>query len=90
MQRKMGVPKNRLRELRKNYDYGISQKDLAGLCGVLPRSYGRWENWSSRGAAPIPSACAIVLCQYFNCSLDYLYCLTDDPTPPPKLHCFKR
>lgn len=84
MQRKMGVPKNRLLQLRKEHDYGISQQKLADLCGVTQRSYGRWENWDSPSAVPIPSMCAIKLCAYFKCSLDYLYCLTDDPMPPKK------
>ena len=83
MQRKMGVPPNRLKQLRKEFDYGISQKILAELCDVSQRSYSRWENWERSNAAPIPSMCAITLCKYFGCSLDYLYCLTDDPTPPP-------
>lgn len=86
MQRKMGVPQNRLYQLRKEHDYGISQKLLADLCGITQKSYSRWEKWDGVNAAPIPSICAIKLCQYFDCSLDYLYCLTDDIAPPPKLH----
>lgn len=85
MQRKMGVPKNRLKQLRKEHDYGISQKQLADICDFTQKSYSRWENWDSENTAAIPSVCAIKLCRYFNCSLDYLYCLTDDPTPPPFL-----
>ncbi|NLW79897.1 MAG: helix-turn-helix transcriptional regulator [Ruminococcaceae bacterium] len=86
MQRKMGVPPNRLKRLRKEHDYGISQQQLAELCGVTQKSYSRWENWQGANAVPVPSTCAIKLCQYFGCSLDYLYGLTDDPTPPPNLN----
>ncbi len=89
MQRKMGVPQNRLKQLRKEHDYGIAQKKLADLCGVTQRSYSRWENWESESAVPIPSSCAIKLCQYFNCSLDYLYGLSDNPNPPANLHNVK-
>ena len=85
MQRKMGVPPNRLRQLRKDHEYGLSQEEVAKVCGVTQKSYGRWENWDSANTAPIPSMCAIKLCQYFRCSLDYLYGLSDDKSEPPHL-----
>lgn len=63
----------RLKELRISNH--IKQIDISKTLGVTPRTYQRYENDS----IDIPSSKLIFIANYFNVSIDYLVCRTDNP-----------
>jgi transcriptional regulator with XRE-family HTH domain len=62
---------SRLREERKRL--GLDQKSVADLCGVAPKTVGRWES-----TIPIP---ADKLEMLFSCGVDALYVVAGKRTP---------
>lgn len=67
--------KNRLKEIRKikNYTQEKVSKDLY----LVQTSYSRFET----GIYDIPNNVLIKLSKYYNTSIDYILCRTDDKTP---------
>ena len=64
----------RLRESRERL--GLERKEFAVKLGLYPATYSAWENGDLPGGARIPElACSL------GVTTDYLYGLTDDPTP---------
>ena len=70
MKKKIG---ERLRDLRMGVH--ISQTKLASILGTQQSSINRYEQGQS---VPVPEIC-IKYAEYFDGSMDYLYCRTDDP-----------
>ena len=70
MKKKIG---ERLRDLRRGVH--ISQKKLASILGTQQSSINRYEQGQS---VPVPEI-FIKYADYFDVSMDYLYCRTDDP-----------
>lgn len=66
---------NRLKELRKQKDGGMTQKDLATAVGIPYRTLQRWE----KGETDIKSKPAQILADYFGVSLAYLLGSSDVP-----------
>ena len=56
----------RLRDLKEDAD--LTQKQVADLIGVSTNHYGKYE----RGETDLPMEKAIILANFYNCSLDYL------------------
>ncbi|WP_079707676.1 helix-turn-helix domain-containing protein [Paraliobacillus ryukyuensis] len=57
----------RLADIRKSYN--VKQKTLSDLLNVTTRQYQRYE----LGESDLPIAKAIILADYFEVSLDYLF-----------------
>ena len=70
MKKKIG---ERLRDLRMGVH--ISQTKLASVLGTQQSSINRYEQGQS---VPVPEI-FIKYADYFDVSMDYLYCRTDDP-----------
>ena len=70
MKKKIG---ERLRDLRMGVH--ISQAKLASILGTQQSSINRYEQGQS---VPVPEI-FIKYADYFDVSMDYLYCRTDDP-----------
>ena len=70
MKKKIG---ERLRDLRMGVH--ISQTQLASILGTQQSSINRYEQGQS---VPVPEI-FIKYADYFDVSMDYLYCRTDDP-----------
>ena len=70
MKKKIG---ERLRDLRMGVH--ISQTKLASILGTQQSSINRYEQGQS---VPVPEI-FIKYADYFDVSMDYLYCRTDDP-----------
>lgn len=68
----------RIRNLREDHD--LKQKDLAIYLNCSQVSYSYYEI----GKRDIPSSVLIQLAEYYNCSVDYLLGLTDNPTAYPR------
>ena len=66
---------HRLRDLREDRD--ISQAELAKAIGITQRKYSYIETGTQQLTADI----LILLSEYFEVSIDYILCQTDDPTP---------
>lgn len=69
----MNTVGDRLRALRNGIQ--ISQKALAELLGVTQSAINRYENNESEPAFRI----MLWYADYFNVSMDYLFCRTDKP-----------
>lgn len=69
---------NRLREMREDRDIG--QKELAKLLGVHQTTYSSYEI----GKLGVPAEALAVLADFYKTSVDYILCLTDEPTPYPR------
>lgn len=63
----------RLKSLRTSVD--ISQKALAALTGVTQSAINRYENGQSEPAYRV----LLWYADYFDVSLDYIFCRTDSP-----------
>lgn len=72
----MMLPKNRMRELRK--ERKLTQKIIAQILKTNERQYSRWET----GFTEIPAHHVVSLADFYQVSTDYLLGRTDDPTPP--------
>ena len=69
---------NRLRDLREDRD--LKQRDLAELLKVHQTTYSDYE----LGRLNIPVATLHILADFYNVSVDYLLCRTNEKRPYPK------
>ncbi len=65
--------KNRIRDLREDAD--LSQRQIAEAVGITQRKYSYVET----GTQPLTDELLVKLADYYNVSIDYLLCRTDDP-----------
>lgn len=68
----------RLKEIREDKD--LLQKDVAKILNVSQQTYSRYET----GEISIDKNSLIILADYYNTSVDYLLCRTDERKPYPK------
>ena len=66
------IIKTRIADLRLDHD--LKQKDVAKILGVLENNYSKWE----RGITDIPLDKSNELVNYYNCSFDYLFGLSNN------------
>ena len=66
---------NRLRDLREDRD--LKQKDLSQLLKVHQTTYSDYE----LGRLNIPVAALHILADFYNVSVDYLLCRTNEKKP---------
>lgn len=69
---------NRLKDLREDRD--LLQKDIAQILNMLQTGYSKYEV----GTNDIPTDILKKLASYYDTSIDYLLCLTDERKPYPK------
>ena len=69
---------NRLRDLREDKD--LLQKDIAKILNMSQTGYSQYETETN----DIPTEILKKLADYYNTSIDYLLCLTDERKPYPK------
>ena len=69
---------NRLRDLREDKD--LKQKDLAEFLKIHQTTYSDYE----LGRLNIPVAVLHTLADFYNVSIDYLLCRTNEKKPYPK------
>lgn len=69
---------NRLRDLREDKD--LLQKDIAKVLNMSQTGYSKYEV----GTNDIPTEVLKKLASYYDTSIDYLLCLTDERKPYPK------
>lgn len=68
------IKENRLEELRLDND--LKQKDIANKLNISGKNYSDWE----RGVTDIPLEKSNELANYYDCSLDYLFGLSNIKT----------
>ena len=68
----------RIRDLREDRD--LKQKEVAAYLMCDQSLYSKYE----RGERPLPLDLACKLADFYNVSLDYLACRTNEKTPYPK------
>lgn len=69
---------NRLRDLREDRD--LLQKDVAKILNMSQTGYSKYEVETN----DIPTEILKKLASYYDTSIDYLLCLTDERKPYPK------
>lgn len=69
---------NRLRDLREDRD--LLQKDIAKVLNMSQTGYSQYETETN----DIPTDILKKLASYYDTSIDYLLCLTDERKPYPK------
>lgn len=69
---------NRLKDLREDRD--LLQKDIAQILNMSQTGYSKYEV----GTNDIPTEILKKLAFYYDTSIDYLLCLTDERKPYPK------
>ncbi len=69
---------NRLRDLREDKD--LYQKDIAKILNMSQTGYSQYETETN----DIPTDILKQLAIYYNTSVDYILCLTDERKPYPK------
>ena len=69
---------NRLRDLREDRD--LLQKDVANILNMSQTGYSKYEVETN----DIPTEILKKLASYYDTSIDYLLCLTDERKPYPK------
>ena len=69
---------NRLKDLREDKD--LLQKDIAKYLNMSQTGYSKYEV----GTIDIPTEILKKLASYYETSIDYLLCLTDERKPYPK------
>ena len=69
---------NRLKDLREDRD--LLQKDIAKILNMSQTGYSKYEV----GTNDIPTEILKKLADYYNTSIDYLLCLTDERKPYPR------
>lgn len=69
---------DRLREIREDKD--LLQKDIAKILNVSQQTYSRYET----GEISIDKNSLIILADYYQTSIDYLLCRTDERKPYSK------
>ena len=62
----------RIKDLREDHD--LLQKDIANLLGISQQYYSEYE----KGNRTITLSHLITLAKYYDVSLDYLVCLSND------------
>lgn len=72
------VKMNRLRDLREDKD--LFQKDIAKYLNMSQTGYSQYETETN----DIPTDILKKLAIYYNTSIDYLLCVTDERKPYPK------
>ena len=76
---------NRLRDLREDRD--LLQKDIAKVLNMSQTGYSKYEV----GTNDIPTEILKKLASYYDTSIDYLLCLTDERKPyPPSIFRSKK
>lgn len=68
---------NRLKEIREDRD--LLQRDIAKLLNISQTGYSKYEV----GTNDIPTESLKILAKFYNTSIDYLLCLTDERKPYP-------
>jgi len=68
----------RIRDLREDRD--LKQKEIAAYLLCDQSLYSKYE----RGERPLPLDLACRLADFYNVSLDYLACRTNEKAPYPK------
>ena len=68
---------NRLKDLREDRD--LLQKDIAKVLNMSQTGYSKYEV----GTNDIPTEILKKLASYYDTSIDYLLCLTDERKPYP-------
>lgn len=69
---------NRLKDLREDKD--LLQKDIAKILNMSQTGYSKYEV----GTNDIPTEILKKLASYYETSIDYLLCLTDERKPYPR------
>lgn len=69
---------NRLKDLREDRD--LLQKDIAQILNMSQTGYSKYEV----GTNDIPTDILKKIASYYDTSIDYLLCLTDERKPYPK------
>lgn len=69
---------NRLKDLREDKD--LLQKDIAKFLNMSQTGYSKYEV----GTNDIPTEILKKLAAFYETSIDYLLCLTDERKPYPK------
>ena len=69
---------NRLKDLREDRD--LLQKDIAKVLNMSQTGYSQYETETN----DIPTEILKKLASYYETSIDYLLCLTDERKPYPK------
>ena len=69
---------NRLRDLREDKD--LLQKDIAKVLNMSQTGYSQYETETN----DIPTEILKKLASYYETSIDYLLCLTDERKPYPR------
>ncbi len=69
---------NRLRDLREDKD--LAQKDVAKILNMSQTGYSKYEVETN----DIPTDILKKLASFYDTSIDYLLCLTDERKPYPK------
>ena len=67
---------NRLRDLREDRD--LKQDTIAQYLNCSQTTYSRYE----LGKRDIPTEVLKKLADYYNTSIDYILCRTNNPAPP--------
>ena len=76
---------NRLRDLREDRD--LLQKDIAKVLNMSQTGYSQYETETN----DIPTEILKKLASYYDTSIDYLLCLTDERKPyPPSIFRSKK
>lgn len=70
---------NRLRDLREDHD--LLQKDIAKVLGMSQTGYSQYETETN----DIPTAILKKLADYYDTSVDYILCLTNERKPYPRV-----
>lgn len=68
----------RLKEIREDKDY--KQSDIAKVLNTTQQQYSKYE----LGLQVIPIERLVKLAKFYNTSVDYLICLTNERKPYPK------
>lgn len=71
----MKINIDRLKEIRE--EKGLLQKDIAKVLKITQEQYSLYE----RGIRLIPIDKLTILADFYNISVDYLLCLTDERNP---------
>ena len=69
---------NRLKDLREDKD--LFQKDIAKILGMSQTGYSQYETETN----DIPTSILKQLADYYDTSIDYLLCLTNEKKPYPR------
>lgn len=69
---------NRLKDLREDKD--LYQKDIAKILDMSQTGYSQYETETN----DIPTEILKKLADFYNTSIDYILCLTNEKKPYPK------